>query len=157
MFVTSKIILVLLAIIAIMSAAGYYGYSYLEGKIDREQAKNIQLTIANESKEKQITQMKEDAEKLTAIREKVDADFAKARNEVQKMRNKFEGKTSSGVDKNIGKAAIEQTQIIEKAVNQGTVAQTRCFEILSGAPLTEGELNGTIKNNICPEYFPTTK
>lgn len=157
MFVTSKIILILLAIIAVMSAAGYYGYTYLEGKIETEKTKNVQLTIANESKEKQITQMQEDAEKIAAIREKVDADFAKARNEVQRMRNKFEGKTASGVDKNIGKAAIEQTQIIEKAVNQGTAAQTRCFEILSGAPLTEGELNGTIKNNICPEYFPTSK
>jgi len=155
MLLQAKIILILLALMALMSAGGYAYFKYSQEQLDVQKAKVVVLDIANKTKQLHIEKMEADEKKQALIRAEVDKDFAKARKDVEDMRARFSGKTKSGADKNIGKAAIEKTVIIQTAVNRGTADQNRCFEVLSGSPLTEGETNGTIKNSICPELFPT--
>ena len=55
--------------------------------------------------------------------------------------------------RDIGKHAIQKTKAIERIINKGSIAATRCIEIASGAPLTEKEKNATKKSEInreCP-------
>jgi NACalpha-BTF3-like transcription factor len=151
--ISGKIILILLAIMALMSAAGYAYFKYSQNEIDVAKAKVVQLDIANKAQAAHIEKMKADEAQQKQIREKVDEDFAKSRKDVDIMRQKLEVNKKNGTDKNLGKAAAEKPLIIQTAINRGTADQTRCFEILSGALLTEGEKNGSIKNSICPELF----
>ena len=54
-------------------------------------------------------------------------------------------------------AAIANAEGIERAVNRGTKNAGRCFEILSGSPLTEEELNAENENAFnkeCPWLWP---
>ena len=53
--------------------------------------------------------------------------------------------------RDIGKHAIQKTKAIERIINKGSIAATRCIEIASGAPLTEKEKNATKKSEINPE------
>ena len=55
--------------------------------------------------------------------------------------------------RDIGKLAIQKTKVIERIINKGSIAATRCVEIAGGAPLTELEIKATKKSEInreCP-------
>ena len=55
--------------------------------------------------------------------------------------------------RDIGKYAIEKPKVIERIINKGSIAATRCVEIAGGAPLTEQEKTATKKSEInreCP-------
>ena len=57
-------------------------------------------------------------------------------------------------------AAIANAEGIERAVNRGTENAGRCFELLSGAELTEKERtakNGIAFNKECPWLYDTYK
>ena len=46
---------------------------------------------------------------------------------------------------------MDKTKVIEKIINNATDNSQRCFEILTGSPLTEKEKNATKKSEINPE------
>ena len=55
--------------------------------------------------------------------------------------------------RDFGKLAIEKTEAIERIINGASDKALRCVEIAGGAPLTEQELNATVKSEInreCP-------
>jgi hypothetical protein len=57
-------------------------------------------------------------------------------------------------------AAIANPEAIERAVNRGTENAGRCFELLSGSPLTDAErsaTSATVFNKECPWLFDTFK
>jgi hypothetical protein len=56
-------------------------------------------------------------------------------------------------NRDFGKLALEKTGAIERIINKGGDAASRCIEIASGAELTEQEINATKKSEInreCP-------
>ena len=56
-------------------------------------------------------------------------------------------------NRDFGKLAIQKTDAIERIINKGGDAASRCIEIASGAELTEQEINATKKSEInreCP-------
>lgn len=67
---------------------------------------------------------------------------------LEKLRNKFanDGKGWEHI--------IEaKPKLVEKIINNATDMRMRCFEIASGAALTEDEKNGTVKNTVCPQLL----
>lgn len=48
-------------------------------------------------------------------------------------------KSSSGKDRSLGELAIQKPKLIENVINEGTKDVNRCFEILTGSELKEGE------------------
>ena len=55
--------------------------------------------------------------------------------------------------RDIGKLAIERSKAIERIINSASDKAARCIEIASGSPLTEQEINATLKSQInteCP-------
>ena len=55
--------------------------------------------------------------------------------------------------RDFGKLAIEKTDSLQRIINSASDKVLRCVEIAGGAPLTEKELNATIKSEInreCP-------
>ena len=54
----------------------------------------------------------------------------------------------------IGALAEAKPKLVEKIIDKGTKDVLRCFEIISGSPLTEEEFNATKKsqsNSSCPD------
>ena len=157
MLIQAKIILILLALMALMGAGGYWYYTHMENKLAASQEKVLVLDIANKAKQVEIDKLKVDIEKRNKIASDTEQAFTTSRTQVDAMRKKLTGKTKSGAPKDLGKAANSNPLIIQNAINRGTADQSRCFEILSGSPLTEEEKNGTVKNGICPELVVTSK
>ena len=152
-----KLIIILCVLIGLMGLSGYAYWDYSQKQL-QEQAARIEvqkLVIAG--KDKEIDKMKADKELADAVRKGVDAAKTAGRKSVEQVRKQFEGQTKSGEEKDVGKAAVVKPKIIENAANKGTAEQARCFELLSGAPLTEDEKNGKITNKMCPELFGSGK
>jgi hypothetical protein len=78
----------------------------------------------------------------------------KAYADIRKQNSRLSSKLA---DMDLGLLAVEKTDSIERAINRGTVNAGRCFEILSGAELTEDEINATDAkqfNKECPWLWP---
>jgi len=55
--------------------------------------------------------------------------------------------------RDFGKLAIEKTDSLQRIINSASDKVLRCVEIAGGAPLTEQEINATVKSEInreCP-------
>ena len=81
---------------------------------------------------------------------KIQKEYADIRNQNNRLRDKL-------ADMDLGLIASEKPDSIEKAINNGTINAGRCFEILSGAELTEKETNaenGKDFNKECPWLWP---
>lgn len=126
-------------------ATWYYHWSQEEIKILREN--NVKLEFAVKENEKTIQAAKEDSKKSAATLVETNKKFDAARKENNKLKDKLS-------KHELGYLAIRHPALVEKSINHGTKDAGRCFEILSGAPLSDAEKSATKKseaNTICPD------
>jgi uncharacterized protein YicC (UPF0701 family) len=72
--------------------------------------------------------------------------IAKAQaNEVKGLNDKLNVK-ASGQSRDLGELARAKPQIVQGIINRATDDVNRCFEILTGAPVKEGEINNECKD-----------
>lgn len=136
--------------ILLISAGAIYGaikyHESLQNTIGELQEQNTLLRVASEEQRKTIEALKDSQNELRAINTDVKQEFNTITSRVFDLEDRL-----SRYD--IGVLASAKPNLVEKAVNNGTADSNRCFEILSGVPLTEDELNATKKsqsNTICP-------
>ena len=107
-------------------------------------ANNAKLETAVQIQEDTIKQQQEDmqkqAETLTVVNEK----FAQAQAEKQALSDKLS-------KHEIGYLAEKKPGLVENVINKASNNAARCFEILSGSPLTDAERNAAKKSEINPE------
>lgn len=136
--------------IGIGSALVYGGIQYhkhLQNTIAELQNQNLRLELAQESSTQVIDSLKSDQLEIVEINKQVTAEFNKITERVHELEDRL-------TKYDIGVLANAKPKLVEKAVNNGTADSNRCFEILSGVPLTEDEINATKKsesNTICPD------
>jgi hypothetical protein len=73
-----------------------------------------------------------------------------------RTRNKILAKKLESLD--LGLLGAEKPDVVERLINRGTANALRCFELMSGAPLSEKEReaeNGKAFNRECPWLFDT--
>jgi len=129
---------------AIAGAVWYYKWSQAEIQVLREN--NIKLVIGIKQNEETIKVMQVDAKRVGEQIVIVNKDFEKARKENFSLREKLS-------KHNIAYLAASKPKLIGKILTKGTKDAERCFEILSGAELTEAEKAATKKsqaNSSCP-------
>jgi hypothetical protein len=95
----------------------------------------------------------------------MEADFKAANEELKKINSEFasirrqnQQLASKLADIDMTAAAIANPEAIERAVNRGSINAGRCFELLSGAELTENEKNAENArsfNKECPWLYDT--
>ena len=132
--------------VATMVAGFYWYYQDSQKKIMDLMANQAKLETAVALQEATIKQQQEDMAKQAATLEKVNDAFAKAQADKQNLTDKL-------MKHDLGKLAEKKPGLVEEKINRGTDNVGRCFEILSGAPLTDAERNATKKseiNNECP-------
>lgn len=140
----------LIGIILIMGLGGYWYYTDTQKRMTILIENNTQLEIAVAISEDAITSLQADYAAAQIENTRINAAYADIRRQNNRLSEKL-------ADIDLGLLAAEKPDSIERAINRGTVNAGRCFEVLSGAPLTEAEINATdgeTFNKECPWLWP---
>ena len=132
--------------VATMVAGFYWYYQDSQKRIMDLMANQAKLEVAVATQEETIKQQQADMKKQAETLKEVNDAFAKAQADKQNLTDKL-------MKHDLGKLAEKKPGLVEEKINRGTDNVGRCFEILSGAPLTDAERNATKKseiNNECP-------
>lgn len=148
---------ILIVIILMMGSVGYWYYNDSQERMKILQENNATLKANQLNLEQAIATQQETMAALQADYERAAAEnvalqeaYAAIRRQNTRLAEKLER-----ID--LEAAAIANAAGIERAVNRGTENAGRCFEILSGSPLTEEELNAENENAFnkeCPWLWP---
>ena len=145
-----KISAILFIIILVMGGVGYWYYQDSQKRIAILTENNVKLESAVKTQEETIASIQADVAAAAAENQRLNQAYA----EIRRQNNRLSSKLA---DMDLGLLAAEKPDSIERAVNRGTLNAARCFEILSGSPLTEEEINaenGESFNKECPWLWP---
>lgn len=149
-----------IAVVAVLLAVGgsiYAVYRY----VDNLQTENVRLAAENstlvanmaqlenalESQQNTIDSLQEDIELQGRLLTRTSRDFQEARDAVSRLRERLS-------EHELGFLASERPGLVENIINDASDEISRCFEIASGSPLTQEELDATLPSEInseCPE------
>lgn len=148
-----KLVLIMFVIMSVVGGIGYWYYQDTQKKLAILHENNAKLEVAATIQTEAINALEEDIAVAKEVQKKVEKEFAAARIEVSNLEDKF-NKTSELIGKrDIGTLGQAKPGPIGRILTTGTKNMNRCFEIVSGQPLTEKEINATKKsqlNNMCP-------
>jgi len=149
-----KVVGVMLIIMTIMTAGFYWYYTDTQKRIAILYENNAKLDTMVQIQELAIEQYNKDIKAVLAEKKFVEREFANSRKAIEKLRKKFNKVSKLLGARDIGKLGAAKPAQIERIINKGTKEVLRCFEIASGAKLTENEENA-IKpsqiNKACPD------
>lgn len=143
-----KLILVLLVISA--AGAGYMYIQNLQKNLQTAVENAAKLEIAVELNEQTISTLQRDMRRANEELQRVNNEFSATREQNNRLTERLR-------DRDLGLLAEARPDSIQRAINRGTNNANRCFEILSGAQLTEQELQATTAdafNRECPWLWP---
>jgi cell division protein FtsB len=140
---------ILLIVIMTMGGIGYWYYTDTQKTIAVLTENNAKLEMAVATNEETIATMAADFAAANAELKRVNTEFAAIRQQNNRLASKL-------ADFDLGLLAANKPESIERAVNRGSANAGRCFELLSGADLTEDEKNaenGESFNKECPWLY----
>ncbi len=143
----------LLIVIMTMGGLGYWYYTDTQKTIAVLTENNAKLNVAVETNEATIKVMAADFKKANEEIQRVNEDFAATRQQNNILADKL-------AKHDLELLAASRPDSIERLINGGSAAAGRCFELLSGSPLTEREKNAkkdTSFNKECPWLFDSYK
>lgn len=144
---------ILISLLLVFTGSATVGYFYY---INNEVRKALliqeveQLTAATETQRATISSLQQDYETLQRVYTQLNTDFRSINTQRQLLLDRL-GRHD------IAALAYARPALITNIVNNASDKALRCFELLSGAPLTEQELNAENAqsfNSECPWLFP---
>ena len=141
-----KIYAMIAVAVGTMIAGFYWYYQDSQKRLMALMENQAKLETAVQLQEQTIQQQQEDMKKQAETLKVVNDQFAKAQKDKQILSDKLS-------KHEIGHLAEKKPVLIEKIINKATDNAGRCFEILSGSPLTDEERAATKKSEIngeCP-------
>ena len=145
-----KISAALMVVIFALCGVGYWYYTDTQKTISVLTENNAKLETAVQLNEETITSLQTDYRNIVAENNRINQAYAEIRRQNDRLNEKL-------ADIDLGLLAAEKPRAIERAINAGTENAGRCFELLSGAELTEAERNaedGEKFNKECPWLWP---
>ena len=150
-------------VIVLFIGFGLWYVTNLKANLAISQANEQKLKDAAEVQSQYIETLKQDFAKIQSINADIVENNARLDKQVKELKNKF-NQSKNGNPRDFGVLAIAKPRPIEKIINRASNNVNRCFEIVSGSPLTEKEINAKLKseaNNECPSianpnYTPVT-
>ena len=157
-----------IALIVIMMAGAGGGYIYvknLKADLATSEANNLKLEESVADQKAVIAQQANDFKSILAANKALDEQNRILSKEFKALDQRFNKINGQGEVRDIGKLAEERSSSVERVINSATKKAMRCVEIAMGAPLTEKEINATLKSEInseCPSianpnYVPYIK
>lgn len=139
-----------LIIAGFLAAAGfalfkYYEYTQNQIRIYAENAAKAEM--AQQETQAALAQTLADLQEVQEKFTQVSSAFEAAESRVSGLEDKLK-------EHDLPYLAEQKPRLIDKIVDKGTTDVLRCLEIVSGSPLTEGEINVTKKskaNTTCPD------
>ena len=138
-----------LIVIVVMSGIGYWYYNDTQSRMATLQENNAKLKTAIEINEATIDSMRESQRQLNQEIQRVNGDFARIRRQNQVLADKL-------ADHDIGLLGEAKPGLIDRIIDNASDKAFRCFELMSGAELTEQERNaknGNAFNSECPWLY----
>jgi len=145
-----KISAILFVVILVMGGIGYWYYTDTQKTIATLTSNNAKLELAVATNEETINSLQADYALMAQENNRLNEAYSEIRRQNSRLSSKL-------ADMDLGLLAAEKPDSIERAVNNGTINALRCYELLSGAELTEEELNaetGEDFNKECPWLWP---
>jgi len=142
---------IMFAIIITMGGLGYWYYTDTQKTIAVLTENNAKLNVAVETNEATITAITADFKAANEEITRVNAEFAATRQQNNILADKL-------AKHDLELLAASRPDSIERLINGGSAAAGRCFELLSGSPLTEKEKNAKTDksfNKECPWLYDT--
>ena len=140
-------------VIVTMAGVGYWYYTDTQKRIAILTENNIKLEVAVQQNEEALKSLEDSYASAQQELSTINAEYQSIRRQNQELADKLQK-----ID--LTAAAIANPEGIEAAVNRGTVNAGRCFELLSGAELSEKERNAKNANAFnkeCPWLYDTYK
>ena len=150
-----KLIIIMAAITGVVGFGAWKYYQYTQEQIRIYAVNAATAELAQQNAEAAIESIKKDMVEIQAQFTAVSDEFAVAKGRVSKLEEKLS-------EHEIGNLAQKKPKLIEKIIDKGTADVLRCYEILTGSPLTDEEIAVTKKskaNTTCsdvanPNYRP---
>ena len=147
--VTGVIKAIVALIIVVLIAGGLWYVSTIKADLAVSQMNNKLLQDGIKAQQELMEQMRKDIALIQSINEDLRQENEKRKQDVETLSSKFS-------KRDFGALAAERPAAIERLINRGTQNAARCFELASGAPLNEKELNAktpTEANRECPSLI----
>lgn len=147
-----KIAAVMGAIMLGMAGAFYLYYQDSQARIQTLSENNAKLETAVEMNEQTIDSLEQSFRESQEELRRVNEDFARIRRQNNVLAEKLERH-------DLGVLGNAKPGLVGRVVNRATDKTNRCFEILSGAELTEEEKNAETPekaNSECPWLFESS-
>ena len=133
----------------VMGGVFYWYYNDTQERLSILNANNAKLEVAVQISEDAVTSLQESYAKANEELTKVNTEFTAIRQQNRVLSDKL-GRHD------IGNLAENKPGLVERVINGASIKAGRCFELLSGAPLTDKEKeaeNGKSFNSECPWLF----
>ena len=148
-----KLALMMLVIMGVLGGLGYWYYQDTQERMAILNANNAKLEQATATQTAAIEKLEEDVAAAAEVQKETEEKFKVAREQVSNLQNKF-NKTSALLGKrDLGTLGQAKPSSIARILTSGTKKMNRCYEISSGQPLTEKEINANKPsqlNSMCP-------
>lgn len=142
---------VLMILMAAMVAGGYWYYNDTQARIATLTENNAKLETAVATNEATIDALQADYEAMRQTNEQLNSEFAAIRRQNEVLADKLSRH-------DLGVLGSSKPGLVERVINGASDKAGRCFELLSGAELTEKEQNATSANSFnseCPWLYDT--
>lgn len=143
-----------------MSGAAYYYYTSTQSRIAQLiennavlEENNKQLVTANETNLNTISELQQSYQRVQEQYTQIQSEFQVIRLQNRELRERL-GRHE------LDALAIAKPGLVENVINDASENALRCFELLSGSPLTEQERNARTAvqaNPECPWFFDEMK
>ena len=140
-------ILILTVVIGAVGFGAWKYYQYTQEQIGIYRENAAKAEMAQKASEEAVKAIQKDLVQIQEQFESVSNDFKIAKSRVNALEEKL-------TKHELGDLAQAKPKLIEKIVDKGTADVLRCYEILTGSPLTEEEIAVTKKskaNTTCPD------
>jgi len=142
-----KMILILTVVFGAVGFGAWKYYQYTQEQIRIYAVNAATAELAQQEAEAAVESLKRDMVEIQQQFTAVSKKFEVAKGRVSVLENKLS-------EHEIGDLAQKKPKLVERIVDKGTKDVLRCYEILTGSPLTEEEIAVTKKskaNTTCPD------
>lgn len=145
-------------LLSIMSGAAYYYYSTTQSTIQKLTENNAVLQENNKTLSTANEQNLSTIDNLQTSYETVQKNYTQLQSQFQEIRSQNIELRERLSEHELDALAAAKPGLVESIVNNASEEATRCFELLSGAPLNEEEINAETPrqfNSECPFLYDT--
>ena len=134
-------LLILTVVIGAVGFGAWKYYQYTQEQIRIYAVNAATAELAQQQAEAAVESLKRDMVEIQAQFTAVSSKFEVAKGRVDALEDKLS-------EHEIGDLAQKKPKLIEKIIDKGTQDVLRCYEILTGSPLTEKEIAATKKSQV---------